>query len=135
MTLPWESAAPPPATPPSPAEVMRPDVEVPVVATNTVTGQRVPVDIGAPLQAAIEAALTDAVSRHPLLGALGTSTFGDRVLMHGSAIDLTVAVVAATSTFVSPNGWFAAAAWVVAGVMAAKTLLHWAVTRTTGEMA
>jgi hypothetical protein len=42
-------------------------------------------------------------------------------------------VVAATSTFVSPNGWFAAAAWVVAGVMAAKTLIHWAVSRTSKE--
>jgi hypothetical protein len=132
MTLPWEVAAPP-----SPANAMTHDIPVPVVAVSP-TGQRVPVDIGAPLQEAIQQALNDAVAAHPVLGAatkaaLTETTFGDRILMHGSAIDLTVAVVAATSTFVSPGGWFAAAAWVVAGVMAAKTLIHWAVSRTSKE--
>lgn len=131
MTLPWE------AVPPSPADALTPDIPgVPVTAVNTATGQRIPVDIGSPLQEAIQQALNDAVAAHPVLGAatkaaLTETTFGDRILMHGSAIDLTVAVVAATSTFVSPNGWFAAAAWVVAGVMAAKTLIHWAVSRTS----
>jgi hypothetical protein len=133
MTLPWEA---------SPADTMAHDIPappgVPVTAVNTATGQRVPVDIGAPLQEAIQQALNDAVAAHPVLGAatkaaLTETTLGDRILMHGSAIDLTVAVVAATSTFVSPGGWFAAAAWVVAGVMAAKTLIHWAVSRTSRE--
>ena len=154
MTMPWETATPPPAPapprpqppppppPPLPAQVMTPDIPapktVPAVATNTATGQQIPVvDIGASLQAAINQAISDAVNAHPVLGAatraaLGT-TFGDRILMHGSAIDFVVAVVAAMSTFVSPNGWFSAAAWVVAGVMAAKTLIHAAVTRTTGS--
>jgi hypothetical protein len=132
MTLPWENTPVPVS---SPAEVMTPDISVPVVAVSP-TGQRVPVDIGAPLQAAINDAITNAVAQHPVLGAaakaaITETTFGDRILMHGSAIDFTVAVVAAMSTFVSPNGWFAAAAWVVAGVMAAKTLIHAAVTRTS----
>ena len=136
MTLPWETSA---SGVPSPAEGMTHDIAVPtpttVVATNTSTGQRVPVDIGAPLQSAIQQAITDAVSEHPVLGAavraaVTETTFGDRILMHGSAIDFTVSVVAALSTIVSPGGWFTAAAWVVAGVMAAKTLIHAAVTRT-----
>lgn len=119
------------------AQAMTPDIPaVPVVATNTVTGQRIQVNITEPLQAAIQDAINTAVNQHPVLGAatraaLTETTFGDRILMHGSAIDFAVAVVAALSTFVSPNGWFAAAAWVVAGVMAAKTLIHAAVTRTT----
>jgi hypothetical protein len=139
MTLPWENT---PVPAPSPAEVMVPDIAAPtpttVVATNTSTGQKVPVDISKPLQDAINEALNNAVAQHPVLGAatraaITETTFGDRILMHGSAIDLTVAVVAAMSTFVSPGGWFAAAAWVVAGVMAAKTLIHWAVSRTSKE--
>lgn len=137
MTLPWEACPPPPAEAMA-HDLTAPPLGVPGTAVNTATGQRVAVDIGAPLQAAIEQALNDAVAAHPVLGAatkaaLTETTFGDRILMHGSAIDVAVAVVAATSTFVSPNGWFAAAAWVVAGVMAAKTLIHWAVSRTSKE--
>jgi hypothetical protein len=159
MTLPWETAPPPPApkpapvvappppkpTPPPalPAEAMQPDMPpppapapIPVVATNTATGQKLHLEISEPLEAAIQQRIDDAVAAHPVLGAatkaaITETTFGDRILMHGSAIDLTVAVVAALSTIVSPNNWFTAAAWVVAGVLAAKTLLHWAVNRTS----
>ena len=157
MTLPWETAPPPapkpapvvapppkPTPPPAlPAEAMQPDMPpppapapIPVVATNTATGQKLHLEISETLEATIQQRIDDAVAAHPVLGAatkaaITETTFGDRILMHGSAIDLVVAVVAALSTIVSPNNWFTAAAWVVAGVLAAKTLLHWAVNRTS----
>jgi hypothetical protein len=158
--MPWDTATPPPPppkpvpvappppqpTPPPalPAEAMQPDMPppptpapMPVVATNTATGQRIHLEISEPLEAAIHQRIDAAVAAHPVLGAatkaaVTETTFGDRILMHSSAIDLVVAVVAALSTIVTPGGWFTAAAWVVAGVLAAKTLLHWAVNRSGG---
>jgi hypothetical protein len=124
MTLPWEVTT---APVPSPAEVMAPDIPAPKPVSVAVT-------LSDPLQAAIDDAVENAVNQHPVLSAatraaVTATGFGDKILMHGSAIDLAVATVAAASTFVSPNGWFAAAAWVVAGVMALKTLIHAVVSR------
>jgi hypothetical protein len=99
---------------------------IPTVATSP-EGVRVGVDIGPPLQAAINKAIDDVVAKHPAVGAVRTvmrdKVFTDRALLQGASIDLVAASVATVSTFLSPDGRFTAAAWVITGALAAKTLL------------
>ena len=131
MAMPWDR--------PPPAEVMQPDTPtpavaetLPVVATNP-EGVRVGVDIGPQLQAAINKAIEDVVAKHPAVGVvrdvMRDRVFTDRALLQGACIDVVAASVAVVLTFVSPDGRFTAAAWVVTAALAAKTGLHALVVR------
>ena len=148
MAMPWDAAPPPPPapapTPPPPltAEQMQPDTPIPAVvpppvaatATNTATGQRVAVEIGGPLRAAIDQAITDAVSAHPVLGTAVTAVVrdrerADRTIMQSSLIDVVVAVVAALVTIVSPDSQAVGVLWLAAAVLASRTMLTAAIDR------
>lgn len=140
MTLPWDATVDSGAHgEPWTAEQMQPDSPIPAVATNYETGQQVRVDIGPPLKAAIQQAINDAVGQHPVAEAVARKILQERplrevVLLHGAAIDITVAIVAALSTIVSPTSTFTAAAWVVAAVLAVKTLIQTGVTAAAEEV-
>jgi len=124
------------------AEQMQPDTPIPAVvpppvsatATNTATGQQVAVEIGGPLRAAIDAAITDAVSAHPVLGTAVTAVVrdrerADRTLMQSSLIDVVVAIVAALVTIVSPDSPAVGVLWLAAAVLASRTMLTAAIDR------
>jgi hypothetical protein len=116
---------------PIPAVVPAP---VPAVATNTATGQRVAVEIGGPLRAAIDQAITEAVSAHPVLGTAVTAVVrdrerADRTLMQSSLIDVVVAIVAALVTVVSPDSELVGVLWLAAAVLASRTMLTAAIDR------
>lgn len=150
MSMPWDAAPPPPpapAPPPPPlavltAEQMQPDTPtpavvpppVPAIATNTVTGQRVAVDIGGPLRAAIDQAIAEAVTAHPVLGSAVTAVVrdrerADRTLMQSSLIDVVVAVLAALVTVVSPDSRAVGVLWLAAAVLASRTMIQAALNR------
>ena len=135
--MPWDGTAEN-MQPDSPIPAVAPD-PIPVVATNTATGQRVAVDIAGPLRVAIEKAITDVVSQHPSVGivrdVMRDRVFTDRTMLHGASIDLVAATVAALATILNPGSTFAAAAWVVTAVLASKTLIHAAVIRAMREVA
>lgn len=152
MSMPWDAAPPPPPapTPPPPpptvltAEQMQPDTPIPAVvappvpaiATNTVTGQRVAVDIGGSLRVAIDQAIAEAVNAHPVLGSAVTTVVRDRertdrTVMQSSLIDVTVAVVAALVTIVSPDSSASGVLWLTAAVLASRTMLTAAIDRVT----
>ena len=123
--MPWDSPQPSGVPLPAsmPAESMSPDIAV--VATNATTGQRV--DVSPALREAIQTSVNDLVATHPVVvkaaRAVAGRDFSDRTMMGGSVIDITVATVAALSTIISPNSTFTTAAWAVAAVLAAKTLI------------
>lgn len=142
MTLPWEAASiPAPTAPPAiPAESMTPDPPAPpltAVATDRVTGNKV--DISPALREAIQQSVDAMVAQHPLAGAVTRSVasrdFSDRSLMRGSALDASVAIVASVSTIISPDSRFTAVAWLVAAVLASKTLISAALNRVIPETA
>jgi len=143
MSMPWDTVAVPPPPPAAlTAEQMQPDTPipavvpppVPAVATNTATGQRVAVEIGGPLRAAIDQAITEAVTAHPVLGTAVTTVVrdrerADRTLMQSSLIDVVVAVVAALVTVVSPDSELVGVLWLAAAVLASRTMLTAAIDR------
>ena len=123
---------------------MQPDTPVPaaipVVATNTLTGQQIGVDIAAPLRAAIDQAITDAVAANPILGravktVVRDSERADLTLMQSSVFDITVAAVAALFTIVSPDSPTTGVLWLAAAVLASRTMVQAAVHRLVPEAA
>jgi hypothetical protein len=130
MSLPWESGPPPTPAPP-------PASTVPVVARNPETGEQVRVDVSEDLREAIKSAINDTVfenrptlarvavkAKPHLEGAWRGGFFTDRTLLQGAAIDICVFLVAAVSTYVSPDSGFSKGAWVAAAVLAAKTVIQ-----------
>lgn len=129
--MPWEVM---------PAEQMQPDPmpdPMPVVATNRATGQKIAVDFGPRLHAAIDQAITDAVAAHPVLGPVVRhhSERADRTIMQSSVIDVTVAAVAAVFTVMAPDSPTTGALWLAAAVLASRTMLQAAVHRLVPEAA
>lgn len=130
------------------AEQMQPDTAVPaaypkpvpVVATNTTTQQRVAVDIGGPLRAAIDQAIKDAVVANPILSRAVTTVVrngerDDRTVMQSSIVDVTVAVVAGLFTIMAPDSPTTDVLWLAAAVLASRTLLQAAIHRLVPEAA
>ena len=115
---------------------MQPDI--PAVATNTVTGQQIGVDIAGPLRAAIDQAIKDAVAANPVLGRAVTlvvrdSERADRTIMQSSVIDVTVAAVAALFTVISPDSPTTGVLWLAAAVLASRTMVQAAIHRLVPE--
>jgi hypothetical protein len=124
MSMPWDTFT---------AQDMQPDSPIPAVATNT-DGVRVGVDIGPPLRTAIDQAIKDAVTEHPVLGravktVVRDSDRADRTLMQSSVLDLTVATVAALFTVISPDSPTTGVLWLTAAVLASRTMVQAAVHR------
>jgi hypothetical protein len=122
--MPWDAAQ------------MQPDI--PAVATNTVTGQQVGVDIAGPLRAAIDQAIRDAVAANPILGRAVMTTVrdserADRTLMQSSVIDVTVAAVAALFTLIAPDSPTTGVLWLAAAVLASRTMVQAAIHRLVPE--
>ena len=132
--MPWDAAQMQPDTP-IPAAAPEP---VPAVATNTVTGQQIGVDIAGPLRAAIDQAIRDAVAANPILGRAVMTTVrdserADRTLMQSSVIDVTVAAVAALFTLIAPDSPTTGVLWLAAAVLASRTMVQAAIHRLVPE--
>jgi hypothetical protein len=132
--MPWDAAQMQPDTP-IPAAVPEP---VPAVATNTVTGEQIGVDIAAPLRAAIDQAIKDAVTANPILGravktVVRDSERADRTIMQSSVIDVTVAAVAALFTVIAPDSPTTGVLWLAAAVLASRTMIQAAIHRLVPE--
>ena len=115
---------------------MQPDI--PAVATNTVTGQQIGVEIAGPLRAAIDAAIKDAVAANPVLGravktVVRDSERADRTIMQSSVIDVTVAAVAALFTVIAPDSPTTGVLWLAAAVLASRTMVQAAIHRLVPE--
>jgi hypothetical protein len=113
---------------------------IPVVATNTLTGEQIGVDIAAPLRAAIDQAIKDAVTANPILGravktVVRNSERADLTLMQSSVFDITVAAVAALFTILSPDSPTTGVLWLAAAVLASRTMVQAAVHRLVPEAA
>jgi hypothetical protein len=113
---------------------------IPVVATNTLTGQQIGVDIAGPLRAAIDQAIKDAVVANPILGravkaVVRNSERADLTLMQSSVFDITVAAVAALFTILSPDSPTTGVLWLAAAVLASRTMVQAAVHRLVPEAA
>jgi hypothetical protein len=113
---------------------------IPVVATNTLTGQQIGVDIAAPLRAAIDQAIKDAVAANPVLAravktVVRDSERADLTIMQSSVFDVTVAAVAALFTIVSPDSPTTGVLWLAAAVLASRTMVQAAVHRLVPEAA
>ena len=135
MTLPWAESMQPDT--PVPAAAPEP---IPVVATNTLTGQQIGVDIAGPLRAAIDQAIKDAVVANPILGravkaVVRNSERADLTLMQSSVFDITVAAVAALFTILSPDSPTTGVLWLAAAVLASRTMVQAAVHRLVPEAA
>jgi hypothetical protein len=121
---------------------MQPDTPVPAaipaVATNTVTGQQIGVDISGPLRAAIDQAIEDAVTANPVLGravktVVRDSERADWTIMQSSVIDVTVAAMAALFTIISPDSPTTGVLWLAAAVLASRTMIQAAIHRLVPE--
>jgi hypothetical protein len=118
------------------AQQMQPDI--PAVATNTVTGQQIGVEIAGPLRAAIDQAIQDAVAANPVLGravktVVRDSERADRTIMQSSVIDVTVAAVAALFTVIAPDSPTTGVLWLAAAVLASRTMVQAAIHRLIPE--
>jgi hypothetical protein len=127
VTLPWAESM----QPDTPVPVAAPE-PIPVVATNIVTTQQIGVDIAAPLRTAIDQAITDAVTAHPVLGravqtVVRDSERADRTLMQSSMFDITVGAVAALFTVINPDSPTTGVLWLAAAVLASRTMIQAAV--------
>lgn len=134
--MPWDAEQMQPDTP-VPAAAPEP---IPVVATNTLTGEQIGVDISGPLRAAIDLAITEAVVANPILGravktVVRDSERADRTLMQSSVIDVTVAAVAALFTVIAPDSPSTGVLWLAAAVLASRTMVQAAVHRLVPEAA
>lgn len=134
--MPWDAAQ---MQPDSLIPAAAPD-PVPVVATNTLTGEQIGVDIAGPLRAAIDQAIKDAVVANPILGravktVVRNSERADLTLMQSSVFDITVAAVAALFTIVSPDSPTTGVLWLAAAVLASRTMVQAAVHRLVPEAA
>ena len=134
--MPWDAAQ---MQPDSPIPAAAPD-PVPVVATNTLTGEQIGVDIAGPLRAAIDQAIKDAVVANPILGravktVVRDSERADLTIMQSSVFDITVAAVAALFTIVSPDSPTTGVLWLAAAVLASRTMVQAAVHRLVPEAA
>ena len=123
----------PPPPPPAPAAPPAPAGEIPVVATNAATGQKVTFDMSDDLRAAVNTAINAHIANHPVIGAVAVKARGreraDRTLMQQSLIDVAVAVIAGLFTIVSPDSSATGVLWVAAAALASKTLLSAAIDR------
>ena len=132
--MPWDAAQMQPDTA-IPAAAPEP---IPVVATNTVTGQQIGVDISGPLRAAIDQAIQDAVTANPILGravktVVRDSERADWTIMQSSMIDVTVAAVAALFTVIAPDSPTTGVLWLAAAVLASRTMVQAAIHRLVPE--
>jgi hypothetical protein len=145
MTLPWDTATP--AVPLPAAEDMQPDLPIPAadpylpaVAVNPTTGLAIGVDLAPQLQAAIQTAITAAVSAHPILGKTVTTVVRDRerpdrTIMQGSLFDAAVVILAALVTIVSPDSPVGDGLWIAAAALAGRTLIQGAIYHARPEAA
>jgi hypothetical protein len=128
------------------AQQMQPDTAIPaaapepipVVATNTVTGQQIGVDISGPLRAAIDQAIKDAVTANPILGravktVVRDSERADWTIMQSSMIDVAFAAVAALFTVIAPDSPTTGVLWLAAAVLASRTMVQAAIHRLVPE--
>ena len=134
--MPWDAEQMQPDTP-VPAAAPEP---IPVVATNTETGQQIGVDIAGPLRAAIDQAIKDAVAANPVLSravktVVRDSERADLTIMQSSVIDVTVAAVAALFTVIAPDSPTTGVLWLAAAVLALRTMLQAAIHRLVPEAA
>ena len=134
--MPWDAEQMQPDTP-IPAAAPEP---IPVVATNTETGQQIGVDISGPLRAAIDQAIKEAVVANPILGRAVKTVVrdverADRTIMQSSVIDVTVAAVAALFTIIAPGSPTTEVLWLAAAVLASRTMIQAAIHRLVPEAA
>ena len=147
MTLPWDAPDAGANGVPWSAEQMQPDSPIPAaapepitaVATNTVTGQQIVVDLAPRLSTAIDTAITAAVAAHPVLSTAVKTVVrdrerADRSVMQNSVLDVVVAIVAALFTIVSPQSPVTGVLWIAAAVLASKTLIQLAGARLVPEV-
>ena len=124
-----------------PAGTMTPDIPttgIPVVASNTTTGEQVFFDMSEDLRAAVDAAIAARVAGHPAVGAavgvVRSRERADRTVMQSSLIDVGVALVAALVTIVSPDSDLVGVLWLAAAVLASRTMLTAAIERMVPEV-
>jgi hypothetical protein len=120
--------------------------DVPVVATNTQTGQRVPVDLQAVIQQAVnqavaqnkdqlairaQRAIEKAVTkesdeiREEIEGSFTGGIATTRTFIQGAAIDIGAAVLAVLATMIGPDtNLFDKELWAIVAVMMVKTVIQ-----------